>query len=449
MKIAVVGTGYVGLVTGTCFAETGNQVICVDIDEKKIARLNQGDIPIYEPGLDVLFDRNVNEGRLKFTTNLAEGIKEAQIIFLALPTPPGEDGSADLKYILKVADDLGPLLETYAVIVDKSTVPVGTAEKVHAGIAKNAKVEFDVVSNPEFLREGVAVEDFMKPDRVVVGTTSKKAQKVIEKLYAPLVRQGNPVIFMVERSAEMTKYAANSFLAMKITFMNEIANLCEKVGANVDDIRRGIGTDSRIGKRFLFAGIGYGGSCFPKDVQALAKTSRDFDYDFRILNSVMAVNEDQKKRLLPLVTDYFEGELKDKTIAVWGLAFKPYTDDVREAPALENIKALLDAGAKVTVYDPEAMDNVKKILGDEVTFCHTPYAALDDADALMIFTEWPQFRTPDFEKMNKLLKNRVIFDGRNLYELDLMREMGYGYYSIGRETVLSGELTGTLARVDS
>lgn len=440
MKIAVVGTGYVGLVTGTCFAETGNQVICVDIDENKVARLNQGDIPIYEPGLDVLFDRNVSEGRLKFTTNLAEGIKEAQIIFLALPTPPGEDGSADLKYILKVADDLGPLLENYAVIVDKSTVPVGTAEKVHAGIAKNAKVEFDVVSNPEFLREGVAVEDFMKPDRVVVGTTSKKAQKVIEKLYAPLVRQGNPVIFMDERSAEMTKYAANSFLAMKITFMNEIANLCEKVGANVDDIRRGIGTDSRIGKRFLFAGIGYGGSCFPKDVQALAKTSRDFNYDFRILRAVMAVNEDQKQRLLPMVTEYFEGELKDKTIAVWGLAFKPYTDDVREAPAIENIKALLAVGAKVTVYDPEAMDNVKKILGDKVTFCHTPYAALDDADALMIFTEWPQFRSPDFEKMNKLLKNRVIFDGRNLYELDLMREMGYGYYSIGRETVLSEEL---------
>lgn len=441
MKIAVVGTGYVGLVTGTCFAETGNQVICVDIDENKIARLNQGDIPIYEPGLDVLFDRNVSEGRLKFTTNLAEGIKEAQIIFLALPTPPGEDGSADLKYILKVADDLGPLLETYAVIVDKSTVPVGTAEKVHAGIAKNARVEFDVVSNPEFLREGVAVEDFMKPDRVVVGTTSKKAQKVIEKLYAPLVRQGNPVIFMDERSAEMTKYAANSFLAMKITFMNEIANLCEKVGANVDDIRRGIGTDSRIGKRFLFAGIGYGGSCFPKDVQALAKTSRDFNYDFRILNAVMAVNEDQKKRLLPLITDYFEGELRDKTIAVWGLAFKPYTDDIREAPALENIKALVAAGARVTVYDPEAMDNVKLVLTEGVTFCHTPYAALDDADALMIFTEWPQFRTPDFEKMNKLLKNRVIFDGRNLYELDLMREMGYAYYSIGREAVLDAELT--------
>ena len=321
------------------------------------------------------------------------------------------------------------------VIVDKSTVPVGTAEKVQTAVARNAKVDFDVVSNPEFLREGVAVEDFMKPDRVVVGTTSDKAKKMIEKLYAPLVRQGNPVIFMDERSAEMTKYAANSFLAMKITFMNEIANLCEKVGANVDDIRRGIGTDSRIGKRFLFAGIGYGGSCFPKDVQALAKTSRDYNYDFRILNAVMDVNEDQKKRLIPLVMDYFGGELKDKTIAVWGLAFKPYTDDIREAPALENIKALLAAGAKVTVYDPEAMDNVKRTMGDGLTYCHTPYAALDDADALMIFTEWPQFRTPDFEKMNKLLKNKVVFDGRNLYELDVMREMGYSYYSIGREVV--------------
>lgn len=435
MKIAVVGTGYVGLVTGTCFAETGNQVICVDIDANKIERLNKGDIPIYEPGLDVLFHRNVDEGRLKFTTNLAEGIKEAQVIFLALPTPPGEDGSADLKYILKVSDDLGPLLDHYVVIIDKSTVPVGTAEKVHAAIAQNAKVEFDVVSNPEFLREGVAVEDFMKPDRVVVGTNSDKAKKMMEKLYAPLVRQGNPVIFMDERSAEMTKYAANSFLAMKITFMNEIANLCEKVGANVDDIRRGIGTDSRIGKRFLFAGIGYGGSCFPKDVQALAKTSRDFNYDFRILNSVMEVNEDQKKRLMPLVMDYFGGDLKGKTIAVWGLAFKPYTDDIREAPALENIKALLAAGAQVTAYDPEAMENVKKSMDDSITFCHTPYAALDDADALMIFTEWPQFRTPDFEKMNKLMKNKVVFDGRNLYELDVMREMGYTYYSIGRAAV--------------
>lgn len=434
MKIAVVGTGYVGLVTGTCFAETGNQVICVDIDSRKVSRMQNGEIPIYEPGLDVLFDRNIAEGRLTFTTNLSEGIKDAEVIFLALPTPPGEDGSADLKYILGVANDLGPILENYAVIIDKSTVPVGTAEKVQAAIAKNAKVEFDVVSNPEFLREGVAVEDFMKPDRVVVGTSSDKAKKVMEKLYAPLVRQGNPVIFMDERSAEMTKYAANSFLALKITFMNEVANLCEKVGANVDDIRRGIGTDSRIGKRFLFAGIGYGGSCFPKDVQALAKTSDDYGYDFRTLKSVMAVNDDQKKRLLPIVSEYFEGDLKGKTIAVWGLAFKPYTDDIREAPALENIIALLAAGANVTVYDPEAMDNVKRILPN-LTYCHTAYAALDDADALMIFTEWPQFRTPDFEKMGKLLKDKVIFDGRNLYELDTMKEQGFVYYSVGRKVV--------------
>jgi UDPglucose 6-dehydrogenase len=434
MKIAVIGTGYVGLVTGTCFAETGNQVTCVDIDTHKVARLQKGEIPIYEPGLDVLFDRNIAEERLKFTTNLVEGIQDAEVIFLALPTPPGEDGSADLKYILGVANDLGPILQNYAVIIDKSTVPVGTAEKVHAAIAANATVDFDVVSNPEFLREGVAVDDFMKPDRVVVGTTSDRAKKVMEKLYAPLVRQGNPVIFMDERSAEMTKYAANSFLALKITFMNEIANLCEKVGANVDDIRRGIGTDSRIGKRFLFAGIGYGGSCFPKDVQALAKTSSDYGYDFRTLRSVMAVNDDQKKKLLPVVNEYFEGDLKGKTIAVWGLAFKPYTDDIREAPALENIQALLAAGANITVYDPEAMDNVKKLIPG-ITYCHTAYAALDDADALMIFTEWPQFRTPDFEKMSKLLKEKVIFDGRNLYELDNMREQGFIYYSIGREVV--------------
>jgi len=439
MKLAVVGTGYVGLVTGTCFAETGNQVTCVDIDINKVERLRNGEIPIYEPGLDVLFDRNVAEGRLIFTTNLQEGIKDAEVIFLALPTPPGEDGSADLKYILGVANDLGPILENYAVIIDKSTVPVGTAEKVHAAIAKNAKVDFDVISNPEFLREGVAVEDFMKPDRVVIGTTSERAQKLMEKLYAPLVRQGNPIIFMDERSAEMTKYAANSFLALKITFMNEIANLCEKVGANVDDIRRGIGTDSRIGKRFLFAGIGYGGSCFPKDVQALAKTSSDYGYDFRTLKSVMEVNDDQKKKLIPVITEYFDGNLKDKTIAVWGLAFKPYTDDIREAPALENIKALLAAGAKVTVYDPEAMDNVKRLI-PEITYCHTAYAALDDADALMIFTEWPQFRTPDFEKMGKLLKEKVIFDGRNLYELDQMRDNGFTYYSIGREALNVKEL---------
>jgi len=435
MKIAVVGTGYVGLVTGTCFSETGNQVVCVDINEEKIKSLQNGIIPIYEPGLEVLFHRNVEEGRLKFTTDLAVGVEEAEAIFLALPTPPGEDGSADLKYILQVAEDLGRILTRYAVIIDKSTVPVGTAEKVRERVAQNALVDFDVVSNPEFLREGVAVEDFMKPDRVVVGTSSEKARKVMERLYAPLVRQGNPVIFMDERSAEMTKYAANAFLAMKITFMNEIANLCEKTGANVDHIRRGIGTDSRIGKRFLFAGIGYGGSCFPKDVQALAKTSSDYNYDFRLLNAVMDVNKDQKRKLLAPLFEYFGGDLKEKTIAVWGLAFKPYTDDIREAPALENIRELLEAGAKITAYDPEGMPNTKKILPD-VTYCHTAYAALDDADALMIFTEWPQFRTPEFEKVSALLKNKVIFDGRNLYEPEHMKELGFSYFSIGRETVL-------------
>lgn len=435
MKLAVVGTGYVGLVTGTCFAETGNQVTCVDIDVRKVEKLNNGIMPIYEPGLDVLFNRNVEEGRLKFTTDLAEGIKGAEVIFLALPTPPGEDGSADLKYILKVADDLGPILEQYAVIIDKSTVPVGTAEKVHARIVANAKIDFDVVSNPEFLREGVAVEDFMKPDRVVIGTKSDRAKGVLNKLYAPLVRQGNPIIFMDERSAEMTKYAANAFLATKITFMNEIANLCERVGANVDDIRRGIGTDSRIGKRFLFAGIGYGGSCFPKDVQALARTAQDYDYDFKVLSSVMEVNNLQKTKLMPIVSNYFGGDLKGKIIAVWGLAFKPYTDDIREAPALDNIRALLAAGAKITAYDPEAMENVRNVLGNSITYAHTSYAALDDADALIIMTEWPLFRTPDFDKMNLLLKNKVIFDGRNLYELDQMRELGYTYYSIGREAV--------------
>ena len=383
MKIAVIGTGYVGLVTGTCFAETGNQVICVDIDAKKVEKMKSGIIPIYEPGLEELFLRNSNEGRLKFTTSLSEGIKDAQVIFLALPTPPGADGSADLKYILKVADDLGPILEKYAVIIDKSTVPVGTAEKVYAAIAKNAKVEFDVVSNPEFLREGVAVEDFMRPDRVVIGTKSDKAKAMMTKLYAPLVRQGNPVIFMDERSAEMTKYAANAFLATKITFMNEIANLCELVGANVDDIRRGIGTDSRIGKRFLFAGIGYGGSCFPKDVQALEKTSKENSYDFKILQAVMDVNENQKTRLIPMINDYFGGDLKGKVFAMWGLAFKPYTDDIREAPALYNIKALLAAGATIKAYDPEAMPNVKEIIGDKITYTTGPYEALKDADMCM------------------------------------------------------------------
>ncbi len=436
MKIAVVGTGYVGLVTGTCFAETGNHVTCVDINEDKINRMKAGEVPIYEPGLEDLFHRNTEEGRLNFTTSLREGIKGAKVIFLALPTPPGENGSADLKYILQVAKDLGPLITEYTVIIDKSTVPVGTSELVHQAIEKNASPNlFDVVSNPEFLREGVAVEDFMKPDRVVIGTESDQAKEILNRLYAPLVRQGNPIIFMDERSAEMTKYAANAFLATKITFMNEIANLCELVGANVDDIRRGIGTDSRIGKRFLFAGIGYGGSCFPKDVQALAKTSEENNYQFHILDSVMRVNETQKTKLIPVIKNHFNNDLAGKTIGIWGLAFKPYTDDIREAPALYNIEHLLELGCKINVYDPEAMPNVKEILGDSVTFSKNPYEAIENADALLIVTEWPQFRTPDFERMESLLKNKVIFDGRNLYEMAQMKELGYTYYSIGRGVV--------------
>ena len=435
MKIAVVGTGYVGLVTGTCFAETGNQVTCVDINAEKVKQMQAGKIPIYEPGLDDLFQRNTQEGRLHFTTSLQEGIEGAKVIFLALPTPPGADGSADLKYILQVADDLGPILSDYTVIIDKSTVPVGTSDKVREAIAKNAKVDFDVVSNPEFLREGVAVEDFMKPDRVVIGTQSDRAKDLMSRLYAPLVRQGNPIIFMDERSAELTKYAANAFLATKITFMNEIANLCELVGANVDEVRKGIGTDSRIGKRFLFAGIGYGGSCFPKDVQALAKTSAENDYEFKILDSVMKVNENQKTKLIPHLVKHFRGDLKGKKIAMWGLAFKPYTDDIREAPSLYNIDALLELGASVSAYDPEAMGHVKQVMGDKISFTKSPYEALDGADALLIVTEWPQFRTPDFERMDSLLKNKVIFDGRNLYELNQMQELGYTYYSIGRQTI--------------
>ncbi|MEM9830009.1 MAG: UDP-glucose/GDP-mannose dehydrogenase family protein [Bacteroidota bacterium] len=435
MKLAVVGTGYVGLVTGTCFAETGNTVTCVDIDERKVSKLRNGEIPIYEPGLDALFDRNIKQGRLHFTTDLKEGIEGAQVIFLALPTPPGEDGSADLQYVLKVASDLGPMLEEYTVIVDKSTVPVGTAEKVRAEIAKNAKVDFSVVSNPEFLREGVAVEDFMKPDRVVVGTTSPKAQEIMDKLYAPMVRQGNPVIFMDEASAELTKYAANSFLATKITFMNEVANLCELLGADVDMVRKGIGTDTRIGKRFLFAGIGYGGSCFPKDVQALAKSAKDAEYDFKILNSVMDINKGQKTRLIEKAKQYYGGDLNNKTFAIWGLAFKPYTDDIREAPALYNIKELVAAGAKVKAYDPEAMKNVREIVGDDIEYCVDEYHAAEQADAIFIMTEWPIFRTPDFEKLSSILKGKVIFDGRNLYESEAMKELGYVYYSIGRKDI--------------
>jgi UDPglucose 6-dehydrogenase len=439
MKIAVVGTGYVGLVTGTCFAETGNYVNCVDIDQKKIDKLSNGQITIFEPGLEKLFHRNLKEDRLKFTTNLQEGVKDAQVIFLALPTPPGEDGSADLKYILNVADELGQIIKDYKVIIDKSTVPVGTAKKVRAAIAKNSKSEFDVVSNPEFLREGVAVEDFMKPDRVVIGTSSEKAKEILDELYAPFVRQGNPVIFMDEESAELTKYAANSFLATKITFMNEIARLCELVGADVDLVRKGIGSDERIGRRFLFPGIGYGGSCFPKDVKALVKSSKDLNYDFKILKAVEEINETAKLTLIPRIKEFF-GSLEGKTIAMWGLAFKPNTDDIREAPALIMIDELIKEGANIKAYDPEAMNNVRALYDDEnITFCETQYDALKKADALIIATEWPEFRTPDFEKMQSLLKSKVVFDGRNVYDLDKMEKLGFYYSSIGRRTITNGK----------
>jgi len=435
MKIAVVGTGYVGLVTGTCLAETGNQVTCVDINEQKVKMMKDGQLPIYEPGLEILFHRNISENRLQFTTNLAEAIADAKIIFLALPTPPGGDGSADLSYVLGAAKDIAKLVKEYKVIVTKSTVPVGTADKVTAVLKANTDIECAVVSNPEFLREGVAVEDFMKPDRVVVGTMDERARKLMAELYGPYVRQGNPVIFMDERSSELTKYAANSFLATKISFMNEVANLCELVGADVDMVRRGIGADERIGRRFLFSGIGYGGSCFPKDVQALAKSAEENKYDFKILNAVMDVNEIQKKVLVEKLRDYYNDGLKGKKFALWGLAFKPETDDIREAPALYIIDELLKDGAEVVAFDPEGMPNVKKLLGDKITYATNRYDALDGADALLIVTEWSVFRTPDFDFMKEKLKAPVIFDGRNLYDLDRIKECGFYYNSIGRKTV--------------
>jgi len=432
MNIAVVGTGYVGLVSGTCFAETGNNVICVDIDPEKISKLSTGSITIYEPGLEKIFLRNLKEDRLKFTTNLSAGIKNADVIFLALPTPPGEDGSADLKYVLGVANELGKILTGYKIIVNKSTVPVGTAEKVRNAILVNYNGEFDVISNPEFLREGVAVDDFMKPDRVVIGTLSERARSLMSKLYSPYVRQGNPIIFMDEKSAELTKYAANSFLATKISFINEIAQLCERVGADVDMVRRGIGSDERVGKRFLFPGIGYGGSCFPKDVKALIKSAGDVDYDFKILKSVEDVNELQKLHLLPKVKAFFANDLKGKHFALWGLAFKPNTDDIREAPALYLIKELIAEGATLAVYDPEAMDNVKQIFGNAIVFADNQYAALKGADALIIATEWSEFRTPDFSKIENELSSKAIFDGRNVFDVQQMKELGYHYESIGR-----------------
>jgi UDPglucose 6-dehydrogenase len=432
MKIAVIGTGYVGLVTGTCFAETGNKVVCVDIDQAKVEKLSAGQITIYEPGLEKIFLRNIKEERLRFATHLASAVEDAEIIFLALPTPPGADGAADLRYVLSVADELGKLLKGYKVIVNKSTVPVGTADKVRAAITNNYNGEFDVVSNPEFLREGVAVDDFMKPDRVVVGTSAERARKLMSELYAPYVRQGNPIIFMDERSSELTKYAANSFLATKISFMNEIAQLCERMGADVDMVRRGIGSDERIGKRFLFSGIGYGGSCFPKDVQALVQSASEAQYDFKILKAVEKVNGMQKLHLVEKIKAHYTGDLKGKHFALWGLAFKPNTDDIREAPALSIIDALLKEGATITAYDPEAMEPVKRQIGATIKYALSQYQALEGADALLIATEWSEFRTPDFERIEKLLPAKVIFDGRNLFEVAKMQSMGYRYISIGR-----------------
>jgi len=432
MKIAIIGTGYVGLVSGTCFSEMGNKVICVDIDANKIENLKRGVVPIYEPQLESLIARNVAQKRLSFTTSLETAITSSDVVFLALPTPPGEDGSADLSYVLGVAQKIGSILTKYTVIVNKSTVPVGTAEKVTSVIQKNTKVEFDVVSNPEFLREGFAVDDFLKPERVVVGTTSERAKELMSDLYKPFTRSGNPIYFMDEKSSELTKYAANSFLATKISFMNEMANLCEKLGADVDQVRMGMGSDSRIGKRFLFPGMGYGGSCFPKDVKALLRSSSALGYDFKILGSVEEVNETQKTILLPKMAKHFNGDLTGIKVAVWGLSFKPNTDDIREAPAHYMIRELLGLGAEIHVYDPEAMENTKAIFGDQITYGDNYYDLLKDCDALLIATEWSVFRNPDFDTMKSLMKSNVIFDGRNLFEVSKMEKLKFTYYSIGR-----------------
>ena len=435
MNISVIGTGYVGLVTGTCLAETGNNVLCIDIDNNKVEKMQQGIVPIYEPHLDSLFERNINAGRLKFSTSLEKGLEHGDIIFLALPTPEDEDGSADLSYVLGAAKDIGKIMKNYKVIVDKSTVPVGTADRVKETIAKETTVDFDVVSNPEFLREGFAVDDFLKPERIVIGSSSDKATKLMEKLYKPFVRSGNPILIMDEKSAELTKYAANSFLATKITFMNEIANFCEKVGADVDKVRVGMGTDSRIGKRFLFPGIGYGGSCFPKDVKALQKSGYDKGYDFDILNAVIKINDTQKRILIPRINNYYKNNLKGKTFAIWGLAFKPETDDIREAPSLYMIEELLSLGAKLNVFDPEAIPNVQRKFGNQINYITNMYDVLKDVDALIICTEWSIFRTPDFKKLKTLMKHPVIFDGRNLYDINEVKNEGFYYASIGRKTI--------------
>ncbi|MCY0969543.1 UDP-glucose dehydrogenase family protein [Chryseobacterium wangxinyae] len=435
MNITIVGTGYVGLVTGTTLAELGNSVYCVDIDEKKVTDMKNGIVPIYEPNLEEMFLRNIQAERLFFTTDLKKALDKSEVIYLALPTPPGEDGSADLSYVLKVANDIGEMMTDYKVIVNKSTVPVGTADKVSEVIASKTKIEFDVVSNPEFLREGFAVEDSMNPARVVVGSSSEKAKDIMAQIYQPFTNTGIPIIFMDEKSSELTKYASNSFLAVKITFMNEIANYCEKVGADVDKVRLGMGSDDRIGHRFLFPGIGYGGSCFPKDVKALIRSGKDEDFNFQILEATENVNISQKVILVSEIEKHFGGNLEGKTIAVWGLAFKANTDDIREASSLDNIDLLLKKGAKIVAYDTVAEKNVQKILGDKIQYSKTMYEALENADALFIATEWPEFKNPNFKLMGEKMKNKVIFDGRNMYPLETPEQNGFYYKSIGRKTI--------------
>ncbi|HUN65302.1 MAG TPA: UDP-glucose/GDP-mannose dehydrogenase family protein [Bacteroidota bacterium] len=432
MKIGVIGTGYVGLVVGTCFAETGNSVICIDIDERKIKMLRRGKSPIFEPGLDQLITKNLREDRIVFSTNLKEAVEKSEVIFLALPTPPSEDGSADLRHVLAVSEQIGRFINGYKVIVNKSTVPVGTADLVKKAVSRHAKHPFDVVSNPEFLKEGAAVNDFLKPDRIVVGSRSPRAIAVMQDLYGPFIRTGNPVIITDERSSELTKYAANAFLATKISFMNEIANLCDRVGADVDMVRKGIGSDPRIGSQFLFAGVGYGGSCFPKDVSALGKTADQYDYEFKILNAVQWVNRHQWRIFFDALLGHFRGKLAGRVIAVWGLSFKPNTDDMREAPAVPIIRELLRRKAKVQVYDPVAMNEAKHHLKNSVKYCRSNYAALKGADALIVVTEWNEFRRPDFDYMKSLMRGHVIFDGRNIYNPQLLHEKEIVYYGIGR-----------------
>jgi UDPglucose 6-dehydrogenase len=440
MKISIVGTGYVGLVTGTCFADTGINVTCVDIDENKITKLKNGIIPIYEPGLDQLVAKNVSRGRLDFSTNLQEAIDKSEIVFIAVGTPPGEDGSADLRHVIAVSRQIGRFMTDYLVVVTKSTVPIGTAQKVKAAIqqeldARGSKLEFDVASNPEFLKEGNAIEDFLKPDRIVVGTESERAEKVLRKLYKPFLLNGHPILFMDIPSAEMTKYAANAMLATKISFINDMANLCELVGADISMVRQGIGSDSRIGNKFIYAGVGYGGSCFPKDVKAVIKTAELYGYNLRLMAAVEEVNESQKKVLLSKINDYFKNQLKGKTFAIWGLSFKPHTDDMREAPAIVIINGLLEAGAKVKAYDPVAMDEAKHFFGDKITYGIDPQDVLVDADALVLITEWPDFRQFNYQVAAKLLKQKVVFDGRNIYDMAEMNENGFDYYGIGRSSV--------------